>query len=289
MSRFLRNILPPHRRLLLALALIPPAAIAALLAPLPAALLLLIVVALLLIERNRHEQRLRGAAAILAGDDPEAKLEVTEGGWGALCHAVNRMLQQRRAQQHLLRRLPTPPAGVAGRLAELTVPLEGLSCTVAVLVIGPQPGGDPIAGLHEVAAVARRQAEIHGALMSRAGERILLIFGALDQARPSTNLRSALRTAQALYATWLRPAERPALSLAAGPARAIVLPGLGFTVVGPPVDQALAAQSAGPPTTLACSEEVYLQLRRIGSAPPLSAELRQARSDGSTVYAVPLA
>lgn len=284
-----RNILTPHRRLLLSLALIPPTAIAVLIAPFPAALLLLIVVALLLIERARREQRMYAAATILAGDDPEAKLEVTEGGWGALCHAINRMLQQRRAQQYLLRRLPTPPAMVARRLGELTVPLEGLSCMVAVLVIGPQPSDDPAARLQEVAAVAHRQAEAHGALMSRAGERIMLIFGAVGPSGPSAHLRSALGAAQALYAAWPDPAERPALSLASGQARAIILPGLGFTVLGPPVEQALAAQSAGPTATLACSEEVYLQLRRIGGAPALGAEQRRARSDGSMVYAVPLA
>lgn len=288
MPTLLRNLLPPRRRLLLALALIPPTAIAVLIASLPAAMLLLISVALLLIERARREQQLHAAATILAGDDPEAKLEVTEGGWGALCHAINRLLQQRRAQQHLLRRLPTPPSAVAGRLAELMVPLEGISCTVAVLAIGPHPGDDPVARLQEVAALARRQAESHGAIMSRSGEQIILIFGAVGQSGPTAHLRSAMGAAQALYAAWPDHADRPALSLASGQARAIILPGLGFTVLGPPVEQALAAQAAGPTTTLACSEEVYLQLRRIGSAPALGAEQRRARSDGSMVYAVPL-
>lgn len=278
-------------RPLLLTALLIIAGPAALISPPLTVALLLAALGLLLGERAERERAMRRLAAALAKDGIEAKIEVAGGAWGELCHAINRLLQQRRGEQQLRRLLAEPPAPLAARLAAMALPPEGLACEVAVLALGPLPGhGDQAEQLREAALAAARQAELHGALVSRAGDRLLLIFGGLGEAHPESALRAAQRAAYALHDGWAGRPERlrPALSLAGGAARGLLLPGLGYCVVGPPVDQALALLDAGRPAALICSESAYMSLRRIGSAPPLSAAPRLTPLAGPPAYAVPL-
>jgi len=258
----------------------------------PAVTVAALVAALLLVwERAAGQRAMRRLAAVLAADNQEAKVEVSGGAWGELCHAINRLLQQRRGEQRIQRLLGAPPAPLAARLAEVAVPRDGLPCEVAVLALGPLPGAEgPAERLQVAAAAAARQAELHGALLSRSGERILLIFGALGENRPEAALRAAQRAAVGLRDAWASRPEplRPTLSLAGGPARALLLPGLGLSVVGPPVEQALALLDAGQPGALICSESAYVSLRRLGSAPPLSIAPRLTPTAGPVAYAVPL-
>lgn len=274
------------RRVRVALTLIAllAAALAAL-ASSPLALpAILLAVAALLWERAALAADLRALAATVAAVSDadaqrlhdEAKLEVAEGAWGELCHALNRLSQQRRAELRLRHLLPAlPPAGAA-RLAELRPPPEGLPCQVAVLALAPPAGpGDPVAALRDAAYVALHQAQLHDALLARWGEGIVLIFGALGPAGgggPSA-LRAAHEAARAIAAAWrdAAPAQRPHLSLAGGRAHLVVLPGLGLTVVGPPVEQAAALQALAPGAPLVCNEDAYLGLRRLGLIPPLEA------------------
>jgi hypothetical protein len=289
--RLFSAIASGRTRLPLLLALLVIAGLAALLSPALTAAGLLAGLLLLLWDRAERERDMRRMAAALADDDIEAKLEVAEGAWGELCHAINRLLQQRRSEQQLHRLIADLPAPLAARLANLTLPPDGLACEVVVLGLGSLPGaGDPVEQLREASRAAAQQAGLHGALTIRAGNRLLLVFGGLGEARPEAALRAAQRAAFGLRDAWAARPERlrPTLSLASGSARGVALPGLGYCVIGPPIDQALALLDAGRPAALICSERAYMSLRRIGSAPPLSAAPRLTPAAGPPAYAVPL-
>lgn len=264
---------------------------------LPAILLVCVVVAW---DRLALAADLRRLAAVVADPD-DAKLEVADGAWGELCHALNRLLQQRRAEGQLRHLLPALPAAGAARLGELRPPPDGLVCDIAVLAIGqPGAGGDPVAGLREIAYAALHQAELRDALLARWGEGVILIFGALGPQGGGAALRGAHEAARAISAAWAvaMPAQSRRLSLAAGRGRLVVLPGLGLTVVGAPVEQAIALQGlVYPPAMplahgapLLCNEDAYLGLRRQGAIPPVEIPPGPARGPSRpAAFAVPLA
>ncbi|NJN15851.1 MAG: hypothetical protein HC822_05950 [Oscillochloris sp.] len=251
---------------------------------------LLLAIGILLWDRMRTGQ-IALAMRTALGDEQDLKLEVSDSTLGELAHHINRLRQNYRHQQRLLRLLGLPAASVATRLADLDVPLVGNECEVAVLAIHVQSSNsDRIESLREIAFAAQRQAETHVALLSRIGDQILLIFGALESGRPETHLRAAHQAALALHADWntLPNSHQLNLSLAGGVARAVVLPGLGYSVIGPAVDQALALLAAGQPSAIVCSEPTYVYLRRLGSAPPLPLAPRLVSDAGATTYTVPL-
>jgi hypothetical protein len=265
----------------------------------PAILLVSIVVAwdrLALAADLRH---LAAAVGVAEGDD--AKLEVADGAWGELCHALNRLLQQRRAESQLRYLLPALPASGTARLSELRPPPEGLACDIAVLAVG-QAGiaGDEVAGLREIAYVALHQAELYDALLARWGEGVILIFGAVGSQGPGAALRGAHEAARAIGAAWAvaLPGQSRRLSLAAGRGRLVVLPGLGLTVVGAPVEQAMTLQELAHPASmppafgapLLCNEDAYLGLRRQGVIPPIELPPGPMRTASRpTAFAIPLA
>lgn len=287
--RLLSSVGEGRLRPLLALLALLLAACAAYFAPALTGVPLLVAALIIAWDRATLERDLRALAARVAAEQFETKLEVGEGAWGELRHALNRLLQQRRAQRQLQPLLPSLPAA---RLADLHLPPEGLICDVAVLALSRASlPRDAVAGLRAIAEAALTQAEAHHALLVRADERVLLVFGALGQQSHAAELRSAHAAATALQRCWASqpPNERPRLSLAVGQARAFALPGLGYTVVGPPIEQALALQALAVGNGLLCNEEAYLGLRHLGATPPQLAPPRLRAADGgSAAYAVPL-
>lgn len=277
------------RRLLVALGATPLIAAAIMFAPTASAILLGCLAGLLLIEAGLSERALRRVAAGLAVEGAEPKLEVGSGVLGELCHQINRVLQQRRAQQRVLAMLPMPAPAVAARLADLTVPPEGLTPQIAVLAIKLPGGNEPTAAdLQLVAAEAVRQAALHGALLSRSGNVLLLSFGALG-GTPDAAVRSAYRAAFGLHAAWqeLPFAARPSLSLTSGSVEALVVPGLGYTLIGPPLNEAMTLLTTAPADTLYCNEAIYLHLRRLGTInTPLAATVPPSRRQS---YNIPFA
>ena len=276
------------RLLMLAAALLATAA--ALWAPPLALLTLFVAVAIAIWDRAALERDLRRLAAAVVAETPELKLEVGDGAWGELCHNLNRLRQQRRAQQQLAALLPALPLARAARLADAGLPPEGLACEVVVLALAqPSAPGDPIAQLRAVAGAALHQAQLHDALLARAGDRVLLIFGALAPTSPAASLHAAEQAARALAQSWAAESasSRPRLALAAGSARTLNLPGLGLTVLGPPVDQALSLQSLAT-NQLLCNEEAYLGLRRLGRVPPQPPAPQLAAPNARPAYAVTL-
>jgi histone H3/H4 len=276
-------------RLSLLVAALAAAAVAAWLAPPLALVALAAAAAVALWDRAALDRDLRALAAAVTSGAPGAKLEVTDGAWGELCHALNRLQQQRRAQRQVETLLPALPVARAARLADAGVPAEGLRCEVAVLALArPASLTCPAAHLRETAEVALLQARRHEALLARSDDRFLLIFGALEVQSPAANLRAARQAAAELHAAWAAVDGGPRLSLAAGTARAVVLPGLGLTVIGTPVEQAVGLQELAGPASLVCNEDAYLGLRRIGAVPPQPLNPRLATPDERPAYSISL-
>lgn len=280
-SRRLRPVLA-----LLALAV---AALAVLFVPWLALGALALAAMLIIRDQLALQRDLRSLAAAISSDDADHKLEVSEGPWGELSYALNRLRQQQRAASRLRELLPALPARAA--LGEWQLPSDGLPCDVAVLALTTPPGGMPVAGLRAAASVAAAAARTYDALISRSGEHLVVIFGATGQQSPLSTLRDAQQAARAIYRHWsASPAgSRPHLALASGQAHAVVLPGLGLSIVGQPIDQALALLAFASETQLLCNEDAYLGLRRLGIAPtqPRAAE---PAPDGERagMYRIPL-
>ncbi|NTU80775.1 MAG: hypothetical protein HGA45_15590, partial [Chloroflexales bacterium] len=257
---------------------------------------ILIAGALMLWEQAALAADLRGLAATVAAAVseadakrlPDAKLEVADGAWGELCHALNRLLQQRRAEQRLRHMLPALPVAGAARLADMSLPQDGLPCDVAVLALAGR--GDSVAHLRDTAYTALYQAQLYDALLARWGEGVVLIFGVLGQQDGPAALRGAHHAAQAFASAWSAspPGQRPRLILASGQGRVVVLPGLGLTVVGAPIEQALALQSLAGDEVLVCNEDAYLGLRRLGFAPARPAARLPAGAAHPPAFVVPL-
>lgn len=253
------------------------------------ALVPLLVTALVIIwDRMGLERDLRRLAVSVASTETGAKLEVTDDAWGELCHAVNRLRQQRRAEQQLQRLLPELPA--VDDLLEANLPPEGLPCDIAALAIAPPEGTAKTTRLREAAALAAAGTREYNALLTRPGEHLVMIFGLTGRQGPAAILRNARQAARAIHAHWtLDAARRPRLALASGQARVMSLPGLGLTVIGPPIDQALALLNLADEDLLLCNEETYLALRRLGQAPAQLASQRPVASEGHPgAYAIPL-
>src|SRR5262249_1456691 len=118
------------------------------------------------------------------------------------------------------------------------------------------------------------------------GDAIMLAFGAFAEQSPGETLRAALAAAEALQRSWRDGAIKAGgpliLSLASGHALAIVLPGLGYCVVGGPVEQAGQLQHLARHARrqgLVCSEGVYYVLRHANGAGWQPTELRIPLAD----------
>jgi class 3 adenylate cyclase len=250
--------------------------------------------------------------------DLSRKLEVSDGAVGALCHAVNGLLQQRRVQERLQALLPALPVSVHQRLLDDPASMRfGQNTPLAtVLLVGRAgPGARNPDDPRKNAAVclllaeeAQQQAGRYGALMQLCGESLLLVFGALEPQSRAAGLQAALETAQALRQRWDEAGPlargRLSLSIASGNVVAGVLPGLGYSAFGPPIEQALRLQhlaAACPEYALLCSEDAYASLRRatgspepaVGAATPaewLPTDLRllQPGRPPQAVYALPV-
>ena len=234
---------------------------------------------------------LRALAATVLVAEPDVKLEVDEGAWGELCHALNRLLQQRRAERHLRPMLPVLPVASAARLADLSLPQEGWACAVTVLVLAHHTlPADPIAQLRATAYAALHQAQLYDALLARCGPDIVLIFGVLSQQDGAVALHGAYNAAQALSDLWAAnpPDAQPWLILTSGQGRAVILPGLGLTVLGPPLEQAHALQRLASASTLVCNEPAYLGLRRLGLAPTHPTARLPAQRDSPAAFVLSL-
>jgi class 3 adenylate cyclase len=254
-----------------------------------AALALLPLIALLLLAVDRRDRRAQLLAIRITDQRQLDKLEVPRGPWGDLARAVNGLLQERRVEQRLRAALPSPlPLEAILSLLGGDLAAGGQSRAVAVLLVGApvrQPAcehgvrRDGLAAWQALALTAQQAAQQHGALLQPCGDAVMLVFGAFEERPTRESLRQALAAAALLQHTW-RDSDAVgalALALATGHALAAALPGMGFCVVGGPVEQAVGLQQLAARVRrsgLLCSEEVYHAFRRDDSAAWQPTDLR---------------
>jgi hypothetical protein len=270
---------PSHRHLRLA------AAVTALLAGAVAliwlgqfvAAALLPAIALLLRGIYRRDHHARTLAHRIADGRLGEKVEVPRGTWGELARAVNGLLQERRVELRLREALPEPlPLEAVQSLLGGELATAGHARAVAVLLVGApmrapawehgvRPSG--LAAWQALARAAHAAAQRYGALLQPCGDAVMLVFGAFEDRPARQSLRDALAAADLIQAAW-RAAEEGAatlaLSLSSGYALTAALPGLGFCVVGAPIEQAVGLQQLAARARrfgLLCGEEAYQALR----------------------------
>src|SRR5262245_12209406 len=254
-----------------------------------AALALLPLIVLLLLAIERRDRRARALAARIADDRQVDKVEVPHGAWGDLARAVNGLLQERRVEQRLRAALPAPlPLEAVQSLLGGDLAAGGQSRPVAVLLVGAPirapawEHGVRRAGLaawQALALTAQQAAQQYGALLQPCGDAVMLVFGAFEEQPARESLRRALAAAALLQRAWRDSDEAGALALAlsSGHALAAALPGLGFCVVGAPVEQAVGLQQLAARARrsgLLCSEEAYRAFRRDDGAAWQPTDLR---------------
>ncbi len=223
-------------------------------------------VLLLLWERYRLTRAMRALANRLQHAPFDTKLEVGAGAWGEVCHAVNRLLQQWRTEQHLQRLQPSQPALRQINPLNLHPPVAGHVTPIAVLAIGQLGLDGDInemrARIHLIAEAIERQQ----ALLQWRDSYALLIFGAL------TNETDPVRNAVAAATNIIANAENtgltiPPMALSSGQGRVAVIPLIGLYVTGEPLEQACSLIHQTTPSTLTCAEEAYFYLRSAGLLP----------------------
>ena len=243
-----------------------------------AASALIPLVALLAHAIERRDQRSQALARRIADRQDVEKIEVPSGAWGALARAVNGLLHERLLEQRLREALPAPlPIEAVHSLLGGDLLTQGQSRQVAVLLVGAPvraPAWDQgvrrsgLVAWQALAHAAHDIAQGYGALLQPCGDAVMLVFGAFDDRTSSEALREALGAAEQLQRAWQATfvgAGPLALALASGYALAAALPGLGFCVVGAPVEQAVGLQQLAlraRRSGLMCSEESYRSLRR---------------------------
>ncbi|HEU4327713.1 MAG TPA: hypothetical protein VFS21_31525 [Roseiflexaceae bacterium] len=242
-----------------------------------AALLMPLVVALA-VELRRRDRRALALARRLAQDQPADKIEVPRGPWGELARAVNSLQQQRRLEERLHNATAAPlPEDAVQALLDGIEPNEHEPRVVTVLVVSC---GDAeraanrrrralLSAWQAVARAARDQAGVHGALLQPCGDALLLAFGAFSERPADATALAAVQAAERIRQTWdqHQPDGAPlALSIASGSALVAMLPGLGYCVLGAPVDQALTMGRLALDTLayrMLCDEGAFFALPRM--------------------------
>jgi hypothetical protein len=238
---------------------------------------LLVPIGLLAHALDRRDRQAQVLARRIADGRLGAKVEVPSGAWGELARAVNGLLQERRVERRLREALPEPlPLEAVQSLLGGDLLTEGNSRQVAVLLIGA-PARAPawergvrrsgLAAWQTLARAVHVAAQRYGALLQPCGDAVVLVFGAFEERPARQSLRDALDAADLIQAHWQAGEEAATLSLAlaCGYALTVALPGLGFCVVGAPVEQAVGLQQLAARARrfgLMCSEEAYQALRR---------------------------
>jgi hypothetical protein len=234
----------------------------------------------------RTEHTINVLARKLTEDVETTKIEVREGRWASLQYALNRMLQQRRTQQHVQALLPNIPTGAAD-ISAAQIPPEGLPRYLVVLALSLQTTNMTV--WHELSRLIARKAEEHTAFIDWNSSVILMAFGAFADQERTELIRTALHVARQIHHNVAFPMLT--MAMAAGESRITVLPGLGYTLMGSPLEQVTTLCAHGTMVRnrqlLLCNEELYLMLRHLGSlpAPPTTLKLENTIP---TVYAVTL-
>ena len=260
-----------------------------------AAVVLLPLVLVLLRTLEARDRRAQALAQRIADAGQTEKVEVHDGAWGELARAINMLLHERLVGQRMRDALPAPlPLEAVQSLLGGELATDGRARRVAVLLISAPvrapawEQGVRRAGMtawQALANAAQDGAQQYGALLQPCGDAVMLVFGAFDERPLAAALRDAQAAAAQIEQGWRAgfPGGAPlALALAGGYALAAALPGLGFCVVGTPVEQAVGLQQLALRSRrfgLMCSEEAYQALRRDPGAAWHATDLRVAQAN----------
>ena len=240
-----------------------------------AALLVPLVVALA-VEVVWRDARARVLAQQIVAGQPGEKLEVSQGAWGELSRAINSLVQQRRVQQRLQSAAPAglPDAAVQAILSGELYSANEPRVVSVLLLSAAKPQAEEcgqrtvVQAWQKLAVAAQEHAQQHGALLQPYGDALMLVFGAFSDQTAGVTARTALSVGAALQCAWraysMGKGAPLALSIATGSAWVTMLPKLGCSVIGVPVQQAShmlylsrEAHYDGP----LCNEEVFYALR----------------------------
>lgn len=250
-------------------------------APAVAVIMLLAAAALaaLVYERSTTRRTLVALAEQLKTNGPLHKVEVEASSAGMLGQALNQAIQRSRKETALL--TVEPPSAVAETLP------------VVVLSIGLRQGVHPAytaahtERLTEVALAAREASQATDAVLDAHGDgTLLLIFGSQQLVPPVLSLQQALDVALALRAGY--PDLR--FGLGCGQGRSCTLPGLGTTIIGAPLEDAVRLYrmaAAWQEYHLLCVEPVAL-LARSCSSQRTMLQLTYASKPTLPIYAISL-
>ncbi len=219
-----------------------------------AAAALLLLAGLLLHTLRQRDRRARTLARQITAGRLDEKIEVRNGAWGDLSRAVNGLMQEQRVQVRLRAMLPTPlptealQALLGGQLSSVGGPRMAAVLLVSCASHATRER-DQHAALTAWQALAQAThdlAQRRGALLQPCGGAILLAFGTFADQPIGEPLQAALATAEALQRGW-RDSDASTilplvLSLAIGQAHTALLPGLGYCVLGAPVEEAIQLQ-----------------------------------------------
>jgi class 3 adenylate cyclase len=246
-----------------------------------AAAVLLIPAGLLIYALQQRDQYARTIAQQITTGNLNRKFEVNSGALGELSRAVNHLVQEQRVQMRRQSLQPTSlPSDVLQALMVGQLPSNGTTRMTAVLLVSyptkttnEREQQATLLAWQDLAHEAHACAERHGALLQPCGGAILLAFGAFSDQPVGKPLREALAAAEELQRYWRangRGSITPlVLSLAIGQTLTVLLPGLGYCVLGAPVQEALqlqqVAQSKGQ-YGLISGEGVYYARRQTDGA-----------------------
>lgn len=220
----------------------------------------------LLWERYWLARAMRALAHRLHHAPLDAKLEVGTGAWGEVCHAVNRLLQQWRTDQHLQRLQPAQPALRQINPLNLHPPVNGRDAAIAVLAVGQLHIANELDELRARIHLISEPVDRQQALLQWRDSSVLLIFGAL--ASDADPLRSAVAAATSIIArAEAAGLPMPPMALSSGHVRVAVVPLIGLHTIGEPLEQAAILIHQTSPGTLICAEEAYFYLRSAGLLP----------------------
>ncbi len=257
-------------------------------APITGVMMLLAAAAItaLVYERYSVRRALEAVAEQLDAAGPVGKLEVeVAGATFALGHALNRTIQRARTeaselQVHAVSQIEGEAApGENRRLAALYAGLRQGACRAF--------GAEHIRYISEVAAAALDAGRHADVVIKAQGDgTLLLLFGALHEQPRALSLAQALESAAELGGRF----SELRFGLACGEANISVLPSLGSTVIGAPLDDAVRLGRmavAWHEYRLLAAEPVALMARAFASRrTPL--ELSLVAAPALPVYAVDL-
>ena len=262
----------------------------------PLAALLVPLIMLLLVVQVLWQGRVRHLAQQLKYHQSLQKFEIPRGEWGDVYRALNNVTQSRRVQQHVHSRLmpELPDDAMAMLIDEGNMNAYGAR-NVAVLSIRYTASKRQREDLHDLfdqwrmfVGFAQQCGQQYNALIQPYGDGYLLVFGGYQDHPVGSLLHTAIEVAEELQQWWSQNQVRGAVPvqmyLTSGPALIATVPGVGWCVFGPAVQQMTSVEGWMPcrdNVQLMCCADTSMLLQQtqpmIGDTAPLALAMGSAQ------------